>query len=119
MIGALLLLSAQGIVLVKPAVHEAWRPVIERFIHSTELGEPVQPDDFVRPMNPQGAALLHSLSGCRQKGYDSTFDYGVVEVGWYCKGRHGPDHLMTFLTFQGDKIAEISVREDPDYDGYF
>ncbi len=106
-----LLALAGEIVLYKPEPRKTWRPVIERFIHSVKAGEPTVAADFVKPMGPQGAALLKPLSVCKSKGYDTTFQKNEVMVRWTCKGRPGTDLIATMLEFEGDKIRQVGLHE--------
>ena len=110
MIDLLLVASAQGMVLYKPKLQPTWRPPIERFIEAVKTGQAVNDADFVKPIGSQGASILKPLSGCKSKGYDTTFQQHEV-IRWACKRRPGTDMLATILEFEGDKIKRVGLHE--------
>ena len=90
-----------------------WRPLLERVVGSLETGQPPSSADFVTPLSPKSAQLLHDqLAHCRKTSVWNTLQPNTVAIDWKSKGSASPGKLITLLTIQDNKIRQISIHED-------
>ncbi|MFC7498078.1 hypothetical protein ACFQRC_02460 [Enterovirga sp. GCM10030262] len=88
------------------------QPIVERFIVAVQSGVTPNPEDFTKPIAPEGAAKLKRLEGCAvNHAFKSPSTAYQVNVRWVCGLGQRPSEWYTLVQFSGQKISSVEIAE--------